>query len=119
MRGQLGAREREGAHLPRRPCRLVVRILLLHRSVYLSYCETTLGTAEDRASQDDGEGMLWSAVGVGKTGEGVWAVLVWFVWTHDNVCLGIIVGLGRSTLVSHGVGEGRRGASVLDVLHPA
>lgn len=111
------------AYLPSRTRGLVVWVLLLHRGVYFPYREATLGTAQDRTSQDDGEGMLGSAVGIWEAGEGIRAIGVWFVGPNNYVGLGIITGLCHGAFVGH-VESRRRVASVggvaaiLDLLQP-
>ena len=83
---------------------LVVRVLFFHGSIDLTYGEALLGAAEDGTAEDDRQGMLWAAVGIRQTGEGIGAIWVWLVGTHDDVGLGIIIGLCSSTLVCHRVG---------------
>ena len=45
--------------------------------------------------------MLWAAVGVWETREGIWAIWMWFVRSNDNIRLSVITGLGDGTLVGH------------------
>lgn len=89
-------RNRHGIHLPCWPCRLVVRILFLHRRINLPDCESLLGAAEDGAAEDNGKGMLWAAIGVGEACQGIGTVWVWFVWGDGDVGLTVVVLLGRA-----------------------
>lgn len=76
------------AHLPGLTCSLVISIFSLHRSVYFANGQPFSWATEDSASEDDGEGVLWSAIGVWEAIEGVWTIWMRFVVAmHDNLLL--------------------------------
>lgn len=87
-------RNRQDIHLPRRPRRLVVRILFLHRRINFSNCEPLLRATEDGAAEDNGKGMLRAAIGVGEACQGIGAVGVWLVWGDGDIGLTIVVLFG-------------------------
>ena len=83
-------------YFPRRTCRLIVWVLLFHRSIYFAYRQTFLGAAEDGAAKDNGERVLWAAIGVGEACQGIGAIGVWFVWSDGDVGLAVVVLLDRA-----------------------
>ena len=61
-----GPRPRWVAHLPCVTSRFVPGIFIFHGSVYLTYRELFVGAAQDGTSEDNGERVRWSAIGIPK-----------------------------------------------------
>ena len=78
-------RSEQRTHLPCRTRGFIIWILPLHRSIYLSDGQTFARASENGATQDDGECMLRSAIGIWETCEGVGAVGMGFVSTDDDL----------------------------------
>ena len=63
-------------YLPSLARAAVIRVLLLHRRVYLANSHALLRATKDRAAEDDGQSMLRPTVGVGQAVERIGASFV-------------------------------------------
>ena len=78
-------RDNFGTYLPRRACRLIVRVLPLHRSIYLPNRQPFARAAEDRAAQYDWKSVLGSPIGVREACECVRAIGMGLMSAHHDL----------------------------------